>query len=649
MSRYRSCISTRWPFDASDQLPSAFGKSGHGSTVFGGREYATGLGTIASTTGGEFFMGVGRATGVFERIASHINNFYQLGVESRPSDGDGKPHRVEVKVSRAKATVFAPAETVAPRRAPDGSSDDAIKRALAEPTDTAELPLEVASYLTHSSDPEKVRVIVAAQLAGEAGLMPTDWGYTISDGSKVVGGSQIRVSRRRRRSRGRRPRVSIVPPGTYRLRTAAVMADGRMGVLDVPLRVGLRSAGSIQTSDLIVGTAEQGQVQPRARIRQDERGIGMIEISSGEPLGDITGSLELTRGGTAQPAWRGPLSLRTRADDKSIVVAESAPNLSSLAPGIYTASVVLERAGTPVSRVSRVFEVMPGAATTAPVETARRAAPAPRDPEVDDVMERVGRYVAGYGQQASLIIGVEHYDQQIVNPMQGEIPRRQLVSEFALVRTTDALGWSGFRDVVEVDGRRQGGRENRLQKLFSGGTATTSEARRIADESARFNLGPMRRNFNEPMSMLLFLLPSTQSRFDFIRKHDATVAGIKVWEIGFKEKARPTLIRTVDGLDVPSEGSIWVAPSDGTVVRTRLEVAGFAGRASTSTVEVTYARDPRLDLWLPSTMKERQDGEVAVAVESRRAMSAMRQAIVTGFATYGDFKRFETSATVKIK
>ena len=47
-------------------------------------------------------MGVGRATGVFERIASDINYFYQLGVESRPSDGDGKTHRVEVKVSRAK-------------------------------------------------------------------------------------------------------------------------------------------------------------------------------------------------------------------------------------------------------------------------------------------------------------------------------------------------------------------------------------------------------------------------------------------------------------------------------------------------------------------------------------------------------------------
>ena len=132
-------------------------------------------------------------------------------------------------------------------------------------------------------------------------------------------------------------------------------------------------------------------------------------------------------------------------------------------------------------------------------------------------MERVGRYVAGYGQQASLIIGVEHYDQQIVNPLPGEIPRRQLVSEFALVRTADATGWSGFRDVVEVDGRRQGGRDKRLQKLFSAGTATTGEARRIADESARFNLGPMRRNFNEPMSALFFLLPQTQSRFDFIR------------------------------------------------------------------------------------------------------------------------------------
>ena len=309
----------------------------------------------------------------------------------------------------------------------------------------------MASYLTHSSDSEKVRVIVAAQLAGEAGLMPTDWGYTISDGNKVVAGSHIRVSSTTAEPWSATASVDV-PPGTYRLRTAAVVADGRMGVLDVPLRVGLRSAGSIQTSDLIVGTAEQGQIQPRARIRQDERGIGMIEISSGEPLGDITGSLELTRGGTAQPAWRGPLSLRTRADDKSIVVAESAPNLPSLAPGTYTASVVLERAGTPVSRVSRVFEVMPGAATTAPVEAARRAAPAPRDPEVDGVMERVGRYVAGYGQQASLIIGVEHYDQQIVNPMQGEIPRRQLVSEFALVRTDRRAR------MVRLQGRRRSGR-----------------------------------------------------------------------------------------------------------------------------------------------------------------------------------------------
>ena len=95
-------------FDASDR--------GHYAQVFGGREYASGLGNIASVTGGQFFSGVGRATGVFDRIASSINHFYQLGVESRPSDGDGKPHKVEVKVTRASTRVTAPAETtVVPR------------------------------------------------------------------------------------------------------------------------------------------------------------------------------------------------------------------------------------------------------------------------------------------------------------------------------------------------------------------------------------------------------------------------------------------------------------------------------------------------------------------------------------------------------
>ena len=101
---------------------------------------------------------------------------------------------------------------------------------------------------------------------------------------------------------------------------------------------------------------------------------------------------------------------------------------------------------------------------------------------------------------------------------------------------------------------------------------------------------------------------------------------------------------------MPSQGTIWVVPSDGTVVRTRLVITGFSGRNS-SNIDVTYARDERMGLWLPATMKERD--EIDVVEAGRTAYGATdptaRMTVVLGTATYSDFKRFETSATVKIK
>ena len=258
--------------------------------------------------------------------------------------------------------------------------------------------------------------------------------------------------------------------------------------------------------------------------------------------------------------------------------------------------------------------------------------------------------MSGYGQQASIIIGVEHYDQRLLSVTGSELTKRLSTAEFALVKTSDAIGWSGFRDVIEVDGRRIGNRQDRLQALFGSGKPDAGEARRIADEGARYNLGPARLNFNEPTAALFFLTPSLLPRFTFTRKGESKVDGVDVWEVEFKEKSRPTLIRTRDNGNVPSQGTIWVVPSDGTVVRTRLVITGYSGRNS-SNIDVTYARDERMGVWLPATMKERD--EIDVVEAGRTAFGATdptaRMTVVLGTATYSDFKRFETSATVKIK
>jgi VWFA-related protein len=627
--------------DASDR--------GNFGTVFGGREYTQGLGTIASSTGGVLFEGVGKAGGVFDRIATEVNYFYELGVESSASDANGKSHRIDITVNRPGAHVRAPAETIVSAR-PSGAAGEAIVHALSEPTDVAELPFEVAAYMTHSKDLDKVRVMVSATVAD--GPAPAEWGYVIMDGSKVVASSRSQADPNAPAPWAASASVDV-DRGRYRLRTAVIGADGRIGVLETPLLVGMRMAGTIETSDVMLGTTAGGLLVPRASLKQADQGIAMIELSSAEPLSDATATLQLTRGGTADAAQTRPLILHTRDDDKSIVVGEARIDSAALTPGIYTASVILTRGGSPIARVSRVIEVTPGApAASAPPASGARAASA-RNPELDGALQRVGNYVATFGQQASLIVGVEHYEQHYQNSPVGEPSYRQMNAEFALVKTTS--GWAGYRDVSNVDQKPIPDRQSRLRTLLTASAPDMSEARRIADESARFNIGPMKRNFNEPTAVLFFMSAASQPRFSFTPKGTATVGGVDVARIDYQEEARPTYIRTSDGKDAPCRGTLWINPADGTVVRTKLLLTGYGGQGSSAEIEVTFAKDQRLDLWLPVTMVERYVGKLSregTAGRSRvRAGMSVNvvtgESVVTATATYSDFKRFETGGAVK--
>ena len=635
-------------FDASDRTSV--------ETVFGGREYTTGLGNIAASTGGVIASGVGTAAGALEHIVSDINYFYQLGVEAQPTDGDGRAHRVKVEVTRPKASVRAPAEIAAARRSTD-TTVEAVTRALAQPTDIAEIPFEVATYVTHADEPGKVRVIVAATVPESPGFVPAEWGFLVLEAGKVLGGSREQITETSSR-RWAASASLAVPAGRYRIRAALVAADGRVATVNLALPAGLRTAGAVQASDLIVGAPASmknaGRVEPRARLHQSDVGIALIEMSSSEPLAGTTGVVELTRAGTAQPALQSALELRARAKDTTVVAAQAALDLSALTPGTYMASAVLARGGQPFARISRIVEVVPGEATSASVAAEPVAEPSPRataggvrDPALEDVLKRVGRYVANYGEQASLIIAVEHYEQKYQDAPAGERSHRKLLAEFALFKTRDATGWVGFRDVIEVDGKAIPDRQDRLQALLRAGTPDVLEARRIADESARFNIGPTRRNFNEPTAALFFLLPASQARFAFSRKGMSTVGGVTAMEIDFRETGSPTVIRTSDGRDVASNGTIWVLPADGTVLRTKFVLTGFGGPRTSATVDVTFARDPRLKLWLPAKMTERHEAPAVLARLPNWV--TVTPAVVTATATYGDFRRFETSASISDK
>lgn len=261
------------------------------------------------------------------------------------------------------------------------------------------------------------------------------------------------------------------------------------------------------------------------------------------------------------------------------------------------------------------------------------------EPRLKEVVRRMGAYVQAYGEKASIVVATEVYTQEVSTSDRAEPERRITVADFAIVKAEGLGGWVGFRDVVEADGARIPDRQGRLLRMLSAASGSLDEARRLSDESARFNIGLIVRNFNVPTAALFFFRPDSLDRFRFTRKR-AGPDGI--WEIAFRETERPTLIRTPQGQSIPSEGSVWVNAADGTVVRTSLRMNKFAAPAgakrevTSAQVDVTYARVAALDMWLPATMKE--------------SYEAARETVVdrtTAEARYSDYRHFQTSVRVK--
>jgi len=259
-------------------------------------------------------------------------------------------------------------------------------------------------------------------------------------------------------------------------------------------------------------------------------------------------------------------------------------------------------------------------------------------PSVHDVMRLVAAYVDSYGEKASIVVATEHYTQRSRSMTIGYEPaQRRILADFAIVKVDMRRGWQGFRDVLEVDGERLPDREDRLVKMLTDGGSRYDEARRLSDESARFNIGSIQRNFNVPTTALFFFTSANLDRFKFAAKG---LDGSGNWMIAYRETERPTLIRTPDGRSVPSAGTLWVNPTDGTVVRTLLQVEGFAtggGRSrGTGRVDVTYQRVAALDMWLPASMDE--DFEA-----SRNDASDT----ISGRALYSNYRHFQTTVRIK--
>jgi hypothetical protein len=259
----------------------------------------------------------------------------------------------------------------------------------------------------------------------------------------------------------------------------------------------------------------------------------------------------------------------------------------------------------------------------------------PAGTSVTAVLAAADAYLVDYQKQLTFLLADEQSTQTVEDWTGRVVNKRQTSGDLFVTFVEADRVWVAVHDTSRVDDRPVDGHEDIRSLLERDSLAGV--ARQLVERNARFNIGPVQRNFNEPTLGLLVLEPRRRAQFKFERLRVERVGDADVVTLAFKETGRPTMIQAAGG-DLRSEGEIAIESGTGRVRRTFVHVSytdSTYGRMGRSLVQVdaqlttTYSRDPNLDLWLPSAFTERY----------QRGMLRSLQ-LVKCESTYTNWKRF---------
>ena len=614
---------------------------------------AAGLEGLATRSGGAFFRAAGSGRSAFAHIERELSGHYVLGFEVSATDRDDKPHRIDVELrARRGLVVRAREQFTVPSGPPSRTDADELADILAEPFARTELVLSVATY--HVLNPESLEpeVLISSEISGTsfapsyvsvaALLVEGDDGATRTQFARVTRPMDKGASRPLRH-------VTSMPlePGDYTVKIAAIDDMGRKGSVEHRGRFEPHRFHGLELSDLLLVDLSTTPVSPPITSGPSTGNAigGYLEIyAAREAIEGTSVWFEVASGVDASALVRVPVDVQASQTDRRWVARASIP-LQTLPSGSYVARAVLSAPDGLSTYVARDFE-FDSTASTSRVEDV--------DTSWTELLSRVGKYVRDYERALSLVVAEERYFQVVKEgPLAPRSPipdpsssawrgrsaraleHRETLSDVVLVRAEGAANWLHFRDILEVNGRAVRNRERRLEKLFLFPPANPREQlQRIAEESARYNLGSLRRNINVPTLTLLFLLPENQGRFELEKVAETELDGLGAWVFRYRETTSPTFIKTPRGAPLFARGRVWIEPASGAVLRTELVLEGEQDR---STILVSYRRDAGTELWLPAEMRERY------------GRPGTHRPYVECLALYTNFRTFKVQTTEQVR
>jgi len=253
-------------------------------------------------------------------------------------------------------------------------------------------------------------------------------------------------------------------------------------------------------------------------------------------------------------------------------------------------------------------------------------------PSVKALVATTQAYVAYLESQLAYGIFDEDYTQ--VDDADTGVEQRTMHGELFLTFLPADQEWIAVHDVAVVDGEPVADRES-LQTLLQRGPLQ-SVRHDVLERNARYNIGRVTRNFNEPTLALLVLEPVRASTFDFsIDRTFDDGTGVTLAVLQFREKNdKPaTFISGPQGEATSSKGDFIVEVRTGRIRQTHFTL----DLSATSVTLTTYfLRDAGSGLWLPTLFEEHYE----------RFKDGPHE-VISCEAKYSNFRRFEVLGRIK--
>ena len=312
-------------------------------------EQDAGFESLAGATGAEFVRLTASPQASIARLLRETAAYYTATFEADPGERTGITMRVDLKPTRDKVKLRTRPSVMIPKVEAKAVQPKDMLRVAGERT---ELPLRVTAYTSRTTGNDEVTI--AALFEG------VDTNAVLSAASVGLFDGKGTLKKQWSAQAGelsKRPVVAALtaPPGTYRLRVAAVDGAGRAGTADYELNAEIPRADPLKLSALVLGTQQPGGgFAPRLDFTGEPVAIGMVEIYGVPKGGAVTVELDVAASANGAPLANAPTTV-TPGRTEDMRIAFGGFSIATLEPGDYQMRAVVSLDGKPVGKVVRTL------------------------------------------------------------------------------------------------------------------------------------------------------------------------------------------------------------------------------------------------------------------------------------------------------